>query len=64
MAYLLILPLIFLLFFIFLFRRIGGAGTAMSFGRSRGRLFAQEDIEITFNDVAGIEEAVERAKEL
>ncbi|MCA9035512.1 MAG: ATP-dependent zinc metalloprotease FtsH [Planctomycetaceae bacterium] len=45
-------------------RRIGGAGSAMSFGRSRGRLYAQEDVRVTFADVAGIEEAVEELKEI
>lgn len=49
---------------IFLFRRLGGAGSAMSFGRSRGRLYAQDDISVTFDDVAGIEEAVEELKEV
>ena len=29
--------------------------TRLSFGRSRGRLYAQEDIGITFDDVAGID---------
>ena len=43
--------------FIFVLRRIGGTGSAMSFGRSRGRLYAQEDVHVTFNDVAGIDEA-------
>ncbi len=64
LASFLILPLMVLLFFIFLFRRMGGAGSAMSFGRSRGKLYAQEDIEITFNDVAGIDEAVEELREV
>ena len=36
----------------------------MSFGRSRGRLYAQEDVHVTFNDVAGIDEAVEELKEV
>jgi len=63
-AYLLVIPVMFLIFFIFLFRRMGGAGTAMSFGRSRGKLFAQEDIDSTFNDVAGIEEAVDELREV
>lgn len=58
------ISLIFLLFLMFLLRRMGGAGSAMSFGRSRGRLFAQEDIEITFKDVAGINEAVDELKEV
>ena len=64
LAYLLLIPIVFLLFAMLLFRRMGGAGTAMSFGRSRGRLYAQEDIEVTFNDVAGIEEAVEELREV
>ncbi len=64
LLYFLIVPVMFLLFFLFLFRRIGGPGTAMSFGRSRGRLYAQEDLGITFNDVAGIDEAVEELREI
>lgn len=48
----------------FLLRRLGGAGSAMSFGRSRGRLYAQEDVGVTFEDVAGIDEAVEELKEV
>ena len=64
LLYFLIVPVMFLLFFLFLFRRIGGPGTAMSFGRSRGRLYAQEDLGITFNDVAGIHEAVEELREI
>ena len=51
-------------FLIFMIRRIGGAGTAMSFGRSRGKLYAQEDISVTFSDVAGIDEALEELKEI
>lgn len=47
----------------FVLRRLMG-GSAMSFGRSRGKLYAQEDIGVTFNDVAGIEEAVEELKEI
>lgn len=51
-------------FLLFLVRRLGGAGSPMSFGRSRGRLYAQEDLGITFNDVAGIDEAVEEVREV
>jgi cell division protease FtsH len=50
--------------FIFIIRRVGGAGSAMSFGRSRGRLYAQEDVQVTFKDVAGIDEAVEELREV
>ena len=50
--------------FIFMIRRMGGAGSPMAFGRSRGKLFAQEEIEITFEDVAGIDEAVDELREV
>jgi cell division protease FtsH len=45
-------------------RRMIGTGAAMSFGRSRGRLYAQEDIDITFSDAAGIDEAVNELREV
>jgi cell division protease FtsH len=48
----------------FMLRRLIGAGSPMSFGRSRGRLYAQEDLGVTFNDVAGIDEAVEEVREV
>lgn len=49
---------------LFVMRRMGGAGSAMAFGRSRGKLFAQEDIGITFQDVAGVDEAVDEVREV
>jgi len=51
-------------FFIFMMRRLGGAGSPMQFGRSRGRLYALEDLGVTFDDVAGIDEAVEEVREV
>ena len=45
-------------------RRTGGAGSALSFGRSRGRMHAQEDLDITFDHVAGVDEAVEELREI
>jgi cell division protease FtsH len=45
-------------------RRIGGAGSPMAFGRSRGKMYAQEDLGITFDDIAGIDEAVEELREV
>ncbi|MGL4595557.1 MAG: ATP-dependent zinc metalloprotease FtsH [Thermoguttaceae bacterium] len=44
-------------------RNMGGAG-AMAFSRNRGHLVAQEEITITFDDVAGVEEAVDELKEI
>jgi cell division protease FtsH len=55
---------LFILLFILMLRRLGGAGSAMAFGRSRGKLYAQEDIGVTFADVAGIDEAVEELREV
>jgi cell division protease FtsH len=50
--------------FLVLFRKIGGAGSPMAFGRSRGKMYAQEDLGISFGDVAGIDEAVEELREV
>ena len=49
---------------IFMMRRLSGAGSPMQFGRSKGKLYAMEELGITFNDVAGIDEAVEEVREL
>ncbi|MGQ9505788.1 MAG: ATP-dependent zinc metalloprotease FtsH [Thermogutta sp.] len=59
-----VLLLVFVLVMLFLLRRMGGPGSAIAFGRSRGRLYAQEDIGVTFNDVAGVDEAVEEVREV
>lgn len=53
-----------LLMLVFIMRRLGGAGSPMAFGRSRGKMYAQEDIGVTFEDVAGIDEAVEELREV
>jgi cell division protease FtsH len=53
-----------LIFFVIMLRRLGGAGSPAQFGRSRGRLCAQEDLGVTFNDVAGIDEALEEVWEV
>jgi cell division protease FtsH len=45
-------------------KRISGVGSPMQFGRSRGRLYAQDDNATTFKDVAGIDEAVEEVSEI
>ncbi len=49
----------------YLFRRAQGANTqAMSFGRSRARLFPANRPTITFDDVAGVEEAKQELHEV
>lgn len=50
--------------FLFVMRKLGGINSPMQFARSRGRLYAQEDVGITFDDVAGIDEAVEEVREI
>jgi cell division protease FtsH len=52
------------LFLVFMMRRLGGAGGAIAFGRSRGKLIAQEEVGVTFEDVAGIDEAVDELREV
>ncbi len=42
----------------------GGRGGAMSFGKSRAKLQGEDQIKVTFNDVAGCEEAKEEVTEL
>jgi cell division protease FtsH len=42
----------------------GGGRGAMSFGRSRARLMGEDQIKVTFADVAGVDEAKEEVKEL
>jgi cell division protease FtsH len=43
----------------------GGAGRgAMSFGKSRAKLQGEDQVKVTFDDVAGIEEAKEEVNEL
>lgn len=41
----------------------GGRG-ALSFGRSRARLLGEDQVKVTFADVAGVDEAKEEVKEL
>ena len=50
--------------FIYMMRKLSGSGGPMQFGRSRGKLHAEEDLGISFDDVAGIDEAVDEVKEV
>jgi cell division protease FtsH len=42
----------------------GGGRGAMSFGKSRARMLNADQVKITFNDVAGVEEAKQEVSEL
>ena len=61
------LPLLLLLgVWIFVMRQMqgGGAGKAMSFGRSRARMLNEDSARVTFDDVAGVDEAKEELTEI
>lgn len=42
----------------------GGGRGAMSFGRSRARLLGEDQVKVTFADVAGVDEAKEEVQEI
>jgi cell division protease FtsH len=49
----------------FFFRRIGGAeGGVMSFARSKAKIYAEDDVKTTFQDVAGVDEAAQELREI
>ncbi len=49
----------------FFFRRMGGAeGGVMSFARSKHKVFAEDDVKVSFADVAGVDEAEQELKEI
>ena len=43
---------------------VGGRGNPMSFGKSKARLLDEDQIDVTFADVAGVDEAKEEVQEL
>ncbi|MGC1455046.1 MAG: ATP-dependent zinc metalloprotease FtsH [Nitrospirota bacterium] len=63
-----ILPLVVLmLVWSFVFKRMGAGSpgeTFMSFGKSRAKIYGESDVKVTFNDVAGVEEAKEELMEV
>ncbi len=61
-----VLPFIILMaVFAFVFRQAQGSNNAaMSFGKSRARMFTGEQPTVTFEDVAGVEESKEELKEV
>ncbi len=61
-----VLPtVIFLVFFVIFLRNMqGGNNKAFSFGKSRARMVAKGDVGVTFEDVAGCDEAKEELDEV
>jgi cell division protease FtsH len=62
------LPMLLLIgIWIFFMRQMQGGGkggSPFSFGRSKARMFTEDQVKVTFKDVAGCEEAKEEVKEL
>ncbi|HXG54146.1 MAG TPA: ATP-dependent zinc metalloprotease FtsH [Vicinamibacterales bacterium] len=61
-----VIPVIFFVaLWSFFFRRMGGAeGGVMSFARSKAKVYADDDVKVRFEDVAGVDEAEEELKEI
>jgi cell division protease FtsH len=48
-----------------LMKRMGGApSSVLNFGKSRGKIYGEDEIKITFEDVAGVDEAKEELMEI
>jgi cell division protease FtsH len=59
------LLLIFVLFYFLFFRQVQGPGAkAFSFGKSRAKLVPEERTKVTFDDVAGVDEAKQELQEI
>ena len=59
--------LLLILVFVYMLRQMQGAGGgrgAMSFGKSRARLLGEDQVNVTFADVAGIDEAKQEVGEI
>lgn len=61
-----ILPLIIILaiFWFLMSNSQGGGSRVMSFGKSKAKLVSKESPQVTFSDVAGVDEAVEELQEI
>jgi len=60
----LLVAMVFAFVLMLMVRRMSGASSALSFGRSRGRMHASEERDVTFDQVAGCDEAVEELREV
>lgn len=57
--------LLLVLFWVFIFRRfVSTEGGLMSVGKSKAKVYVENEIKVTFKDVAGVDEAVEELKEI
>jgi cell division protease FtsH len=58
------LLVLFVIFFLFMRQLQSGGGKAMSFGKSRAKLLSESHKKVTFEDVAGCDEAKEELQEI
>ena len=56
--------LAFILILIIILRRIGPGSSVMAFGKSRAKFYEEDEMKVTFEDVAGIDEAEEELMEI
>ncbi len=60
-----VLPaLVFVAIWVFAMRRMGPGANVMAFGKSRAKIYAENETGVTFDDVAGADEAKEELKEI
>jgi cell division protease FtsH len=60
-----VVPLIFFVaIWMFLMRRIGRGPEFMSVGHSKAKIYAEDQLDVTFDDVAGLDEAKEEIAEI
>ncbi|MDN5558249.1 MAG: ATP-dependent zinc metalloprotease FtsH [Ruaniaceae bacterium] len=59
------LPMLLLVgLFLFISNRMSGGGNMMRFGKSKAKMVSKETPQVTFADVAGVDEAVEELQEI
>lgn len=60
-----VVPLIlFILIWSYILGRMGGPQGVLSFGKARAKIYAEKDVGVTFDDVAGIDEAKRELQEV
>ena len=61
-----VIPLLFIVaLWTFFLRKMGSAeGGVMSFGRSKAKVYADDDVKVRFDDVAGVDEAADELREI
>jgi cell division protease FtsH len=56
--------LLLVLVWIIIMRRANPSQQVMSFGKSKAKIYAEKEVQVDFEDVAGIDEAVEEVREI